>query len=300
MAKKIPKIVNLIDIPLIEGTHVARENIPTDPEQRRVLANMLATKRNSTVLELPEPQNLKSHIVFHCPKHNYSNPKGSRLDFYLITPLYGRCCANANKVVDPTPRLDQVTKERGHERLSTPRTNKDPVLIKCLKHGLINNTIGERYLKHPYGMPCCGAEASARSRRSSVQLRIGRNPVWRVCSKMNSWRNKVRKAYPKRCFITNKVSPLETHHLHSAYSDESLRFNARNGIILLRDVHRGFHKWNGEKKQCTIQDFINFLRFIHNPMNIQSHPKLVKLVKFDFSHVLTLIPHVEKIKEEFE
>lgn len=143
-----------------------------------------------------------------------------------------RCCENVSRQVSPFLKLQAAAKQRGHTLIQPfPTSRSGTCTILCTKHTQISHPTVDNYLRLEWGTPCCGKEASAKS-RITHGLSIGRpNPPWRISAEMVRWRNQVKKL-TFQVFPPVKNKKQVVHHLYSASQYGVLRFVNLNGFLI--------------------------------------------------------------------
>lgn len=222
----------------------------------------MANKKNCNCLGLEsfDCSNLKNPLYYNCNIHN--NRGKTTIKIFLNEETKLRCCENVSRQVSPVLKLQEATTKRGHVLIQPfPTSRGGTCTILCTKHDQISHPTVDNYLRLEWGTPCCGKEASAKS-RITHGLSIGRpNPPWRISSEMVRWRNQVKKltfqGFPP---VKNKKQVV--HHLYSASQYGILRFVNLNGFLIDEDLHFYFHQHIGKNTACTPDLLINYILFL--------------------------------------
>ena len=74
-----------------------------------------------------------------------------------------------------------------------------------------------------------------------------RNPLNR------EWRERVFNRDGYKCILTNKKGKICAHHLESWHCNKNLRYVVGNGVTILTDLHKLFHKLYGSKNNTQSQ-----------------------------------------------
>lgn len=91
-------------------------------------------------------------------------------------------------------------------------------------------------------------------------------------AQLNYWKKEVLKACNIQCFITGFLNtpktPLVCHHLESWNKNPDLRFDVKNGVVLVRSLHKEFHELYGFGNNTALQ----FEKFAFENYNINYFP----------------------------
>jgi hypothetical protein len=228
-------------------------------ELRRQEIYKMAKKKNCS-LESFDCSNLKNPLYYNCNIHNSRSKTTIKIFLNEETKL--RCCENVSRQVSPVLKLQAAAEQRGHTLIQPfPTSRSGTCTILCKKHTQISHPTVDNYLRLEWGTPCCGKEASAKS-RITHGLSIGRpNPPWRISAEMVRWRNQVKKlifqGFP---LVKNKKQVV--HHLYSASQYGVLRFVNLNGFLIDEDLHFYFHQHVGKNTACTPGLLVNYILFL--------------------------------------
>lgn len=109
---------------------------------------------------------------------------------------------------------------------------------KRIKKIALNNKGSKHYLYNP---------------NKTMDERLKKRKIW-----INErWRNAVFERDGYCCRITGKAGKLNVHHLNSFYLYTEERYSLNNGITLLEEIHKLFHKYYG--RITTREQFIEFI-----------------------------------------
>jgi hypothetical protein len=271
--------------PLCKGEKLRAANLgktqipssfPNSVEDRKVLAEEMALQKNVAIQNVESWTALKKELIYYCPAHDYKGK--TTLKLFLSPKIKPRCCENETRKVDPMPTLNRRTAERCHEiRAPFPKSFKDRVHLRCLKHQEESAPVAESYLKRPYGVLCCSIADKAakvaeevRRRKAAGEYDNTAGQDWRQTGPYRGWRKRV----SKKPGQTLGVGPFEVHHLYAGSAFPELRFQTENGFRLSATLHKIFHFeycefGGGNPKQLT--SFLNEL-LDPNSVVLQTRP----------------------------
>ena len=90
------------------------------------------------------------------------------------------------------------------------------------------------------------------------------NYDWRDKSAYEVWRRGVLYKYNYKCGITGKSGRLCCHHIQGGATNKKVRYSINNGIALLPEIHRAYHRWWGYSKTATATSFELFKLLFSN------------------------------------
>lgn len=186
----------------------------------------------------------------------------------------------------------QIIEERGHIYISGDYETKESILnVVCLEHQKLHSTTFTNYTRSKTGLPCCGkAQVSKKltGRGFSADTikkmmvannqrpyRGGKPRRWREQQSYRNWRKAVLQLYNNECAVTglkpDQKNKVVIHHIHGAHDNPDLIYVAENGIPILDEIHKDFHKKYGYFG-CTLEDFQEYLINLLEQQATQSKP----------------------------